>query len=617
MSVLDIFKKAKENARGCPDVPVSELKDDRFNVGQYINGLSSFILSCDTPMTISIQGDWGSGKTSMMNMIEANIKTLVYPIWFNTWQFSQFSLGNSLATSMMEVLLQRLVGDSGKLETILKGVWGLAKNVALTATEITVGSRVASKAEEVVGDSFGGSYVKEILALKEQFQKAVNEKLISTNCSRVVIFVDDLDRLQPAKAVELLEVLKLFLDCENCVFVLAVDYEVVTLGIKQKYGSDVNSQKGKSFFDKIIQLPFKMPVAQYDIAAYVRDMMKRMKITVTDSNVKLFASLIRTSIGLNPRSMKRLFNTYQLLEIITKGAVNNIPDNARQRILFATVCLQMNFDALYNYLATGNIKVETLNALSKVTTSTVQRFTLQQEMNSNKDESESTDGDILEEIFEREDFSLETNRSLQRLPAFIKFFLASLTENEGENFTEIEVRYLRDIMQCSAVTSVNSEETGDAAAEAWDNRYIYRRLVQNVNDLLKDVADFRVYQPRKKINGIIPTRACGVAKVKAENGNEYKIEYQVDQAEKFGIAVGVYINDPHHKAEIFYKTFGENPLGYSTIPGHEDDYGTGWYCYDNILTVNDRDDNAPYQIVNLVRDAYMKFQKLLLNLKID
>lgn len=52
----------------------------------------------------------------------------------------------------------------------------------------------------------------------------------------MVIFVDDLDRLQPAKAVELLEVLKVFLDCEKCVYVLAVDYEVVTQGIKQKFG---------------------------------------------------------------------------------------------------------------------------------------------------------------------------------------------------------------------------------------------------------------------------------------------------------------------------------------------------------------------------------------------
>ncbi len=614
MSFSDIFKKNDVNGAGCPDVPVTKIKDDRFNVGPYINGLSSFILSCDTPMTISIQGDWGSGKTSMMNMIEANIKNSVYPIWFNTWQFSQFSLGNSLAISMMDVLLQRLIGDSGKLETVLKGVWGLAKNVALTATEITVGSRAAGKAEEAMGGTFSGSYVKEILALKEQFQKAVNEKLTETKRRRVVIFVDDLDRLHPAKAVELLEVLKLFLDCENCVFVLAVDYEVVTLGIKQKYGSDVDAQKGKSFFDKIIQLPFKMPVAQYDIKNYVRDMMERMKIAVTENNVNLFSSLIRTSIGLNPRSMKRLFNTYQLLDIITNGAVKNIPDNARQRILFATVCLQMSFDVLYNYLAAGNIDLETLKDLSKVTGGTVQNFTLRREMKNDNGDMENTGKNILDEIFDRDDFSPETMPLIQRLPKFLEFFLESLTENDGDDLTKTEVRYLQEIIQCSAVTSVNNEGPDDAATESLNNRRANRRLVVETNDVLKKFGlnEFVVYQSKNRVDGILESYASGYTFLKAKD-HEYKLQYDVDNAGRFGISVNIALNDPtgykKGRAEIFYQIFGENPLGYPDLRPEKDEWG--WYYYDNMLTVTEGDPNAPNQIADLVRDAYTRLEKFL------
>ena len=248
MGVFDFCHGKSTEPTGCPDVPIADIKDDRFNVGQYINGLSSFILTCDTPMTVSIQGDWGSGKTSMMNMVDANIRNLALPIWFNTWQFSQFSLGNSLAISMMEVLLQRLDGDLDILGKIAGGIKGLAKNAILTAAEMTAGSRVANKIEQAADSATATSYVSEILALKEQFQKAVNTKLEETMRQRVVVFVDDLDRLHPAKAVELLEVLKLFLDCENCVFVLAVDYEVVNMGIKQKYGSEVDAHKGRSFF---------------------------------------------------------------------------------------------------------------------------------------------------------------------------------------------------------------------------------------------------------------------------------------------------------------------------------------------------------------------------------
>ena len=48
---------------GFTDKPASTLEDDRFNITKYINGLTGFILECNTPMTIAIQGDWGSGKT--------------------------------------------------------------------------------------------------------------------------------------------------------------------------------------------------------------------------------------------------------------------------------------------------------------------------------------------------------------------------------------------------------------------------------------------------------------------------------------------------------------------------------------------------------------------------
>ena len=126
--------------------------------------------------------------------------------------------------------------------------------------------------------------------------------------NRVVIFVDDLDRLFPGKAVELLEILKLFLDCRHCVFILAVDYEVVQAGIKKKnLISDISLEKGRNFFDKIIQLPFRMPINNhYNIQQYVETMMKKVGISIENNKVCIYSELISYSTGCNPRSMKRL-----------------------------------------------------------------------------------------------------------------------------------------------------------------------------------------------------------------------------------------------------------------------------------------------------------------------
>ena len=218
----------------------------------------------------------GSGKTSVMKMIQSRLGEKILPIWFNTWQFSQFNLGNSLAISMIDILLKKLDGDTKILRKITGGMFSLTKNFLISATELTAGSNMGNKIKDLIENFSATNCVNEINLLKKNFEETVEKKLNSSKKSRVVVFVDDLDRLEPLKAIELLEVLKLFLDCKNCVFVLAVDYEIVTLGIRQKYGDTINAAKGKSYFEKIIQLPFKMPVAGYDIKKYTDFMMKKM-----------------------------------------------------------------------------------------------------------------------------------------------------------------------------------------------------------------------------------------------------------------------------------------------------------------------------------------------------
>ena len=60
------------------DIPLGESgaedQVDQLGVKPYVEALQAFILSCGTPMTVAIQGDWGTGKTSMMRQIEKNIR---------------------------------------------------------------------------------------------------------------------------------------------------------------------------------------------------------------------------------------------------------------------------------------------------------------------------------------------------------------------------------------------------------------------------------------------------------------------------------------------------------------------------------------------------------------
>ena len=104
-----------------------------------------------------------------------------------------------------------------------------------------------------------------------------------------LIFVDDLDRLEPRLAVTLLEALKNLFDIEKCIFVLAIDYDVVTFGVEQKYGSKnmANRNIGQDFFDKLIQVPYRIPMSKYDIQGMVMDRLKKIsKEPMTTKNMK-------------------------------------------------------------------------------------------------------------------------------------------------------------------------------------------------------------------------------------------------------------------------------------------------------------------------------------------
>lgn len=584
---------------GYTDKPVGSIKNDAFHIETYINGLCSFIRSCDTPMTISIQGDWGSGKTSMMNMIRENLQTNVCSIWFNTWQFSQFDMGNNLVFSMLGVLLKELDMENETVAKLLEGITGFVRKAATVATDMSFGGAASEMVSNVISGNATTNCAEEIILLKEKFQKLVDKKLEKTKKDRLVVFVDDLDRLQPSKAVELLEVLKLFLDCEHCVFVLAVDYEVVTQGIQQKFGENFSVDKGKSFFDKIIQLPFKMPVAQYDITNYVENMLNKMGIEHDGKLLELYVGLIQYSIGFNPRSMKRLFNTYQLLDIISKGSLNNIDDAIRRRILFAIICMQMSYEELYLYFA---YSCQGLDAtiLNTFKSETAMRNAFEE------------DGDLAEELKINVAANGEIDREkLRKMIQFMQKFSDAIQIDEDEEFSEEEIRNLKSILMYSTITSVNTgSEMQESTGSEWDYRYINKNIVNQVSSILKDVAEFTLWMPRKEREGVKISDACGYKRYRTSEGLEFNLEFYVKRESEIATVLSILLSNKTKKCEEqFLEVFGENPLELSTNPIIYREWGG--IEYNNLLRFNSNDSNAAEQIATVVRSAIEKINKYM------
>jgi hypothetical protein len=475
---------------GYTDNPIKSQMDDTFDVGAYIEGLCEFILTCSTPMTIAIQGDWGSGKTSMMNMVRDRLEGKVVPAWFNTWKYSQFDLQDRLVFSMMTHLMKELSADDERLRE-LKTTFG---NLLKLAAVGVVGMASETSAVQL-GDALSRSDpTVEIDKIRTAFQKSIDDRIRVTKMDRAVFFIDDLDRLNPAKAVEILEVMKQFLDCDHCVFVLAIDFDVIAQGLKMKYGESMSESKSRSFFDKIIQLPFKMPVAQYNISRFLRGMLEQMDLAgITEEDIKEFEILIQTSTGFNPRSLKRLFNTFQLLNSVMgrqrqdKTSVKK--DIKQQKIIFAILCMQLTYEGLYSYT------MQNVHDLRKLF-----RDDFEEERKNDK------------ETYTKLSLGLD-NAMFKRMLEFRGAFLNCIQLDSNDELSDEEIENLRRLLVVSTITATGNMETGDSNRN-YGVRRENRRLASEVNRILCTrfgYADrtLRVYQSERDKSGVIPTTASG------------------------------------------------------------------------------------------------------------
>ena len=155
--------------KGFTDSPAVQ---DSFNISKYINGLVNFIKSCNTPMTIAVQGDWGTGKTSIMTMIKNELKNLknLNLVWFNTWQFSQFNLGDKLPLTMLNKLVNEVSSnkESENFKYIKKAMVGVADAIL---GHISGGALEVSRFLDNEENLF-----EAVERLKESFQRLVSEK---------------------------------------------------------------------------------------------------------------------------------------------------------------------------------------------------------------------------------------------------------------------------------------------------------------------------------------------------------------------------------------------------------------------------------------------------------
>ncbi len=224
------------------------------------------------PLTLGIFGAWGSGKTSLMFMLKDRLdqKTDINKtrtLWFNAWKYEgRDEAQSALIHAILGKLIEgRTLADDAKdvLNRLIKGasILKLAKFITKTAITLT---------PDLTGfvDCFK-EQSKEVAETMEQFDRDFEELLKKVDVLNVVVFIDDLDRCPSAKVIETFETIKLFLNTPKCTFVIGADAQRIEQAVGEVYGVS-DARRTKDYLEKIVQLPFNIPVQNpQDIACYV------------------------------------------------------------------------------------------------------------------------------------------------------------------------------------------------------------------------------------------------------------------------------------------------------------------------------------------------------------
>lgn len=452
---------------GHSDAPVTSAEDDSLGIAPYATALSDFVARCDTPMTVAIQGDWGTGKTSLMNMVQEKVRSgsgakSIETIWFATWQYAQFGATHALPVSLLSTLLRKISSDD---QTLLKSSMNVLRRLAKPA--LNVGLRVATAGAVEADDFAGGAEAVDLACnaeeLKDDIAKLVAAKQ-SKGIERIVIFVDDLDRVPPARAVEILETIKLFVDLQGCVFVLALDYAVVRRGLKEKFGVAENDLGGRSFFDKIIQLPFSIPTARYETDRFIVSLFNQMALKMGADDGDLFANLARASVSGNPRGIKRVFNSLQLLIDMARAqdllSGDEKADRLMVRNLFALLCMQNRFEPVHDWLVFNAHRLDAATLKS---------------LDGTVDENAASDPSLQVAVN-----ALDPEQTRQ-FGNFARHFVAAVQdpEDEVDEIDEHELGRFQRALTLTRVTAVKDEASPTLQNDPefrWRNRELMKRI---------------------------------------------------------------------------------------------------------------------------------------------
>jgi len=313
-----------------------ESKIDFLNFNETAESIKDLITEKELmPISIGVFGDWGAGKSTILELTKASLETdeqEYIQVHFDAWTFQGYddakaALLETIASTLVKkaaddknlsakakefagridkIRLMGLLMDGGAALAGIPTMGGIQKIMGLFSGgddgELDVddvkgavdGAKdVAKKNKGLIKDKKSFSPPKEI----KEFRKAYSD-LLKEFDKPLIVYVDNLDRCSPFKAISTLEAIRLFLFLPNTAFVIAADEDMIRLAVPE-YHKGASQRHQTDYLDKLIQIPVHVPrPGVLEIRAYLM-MLTAQDHGVTDAQLETIRCALEESLRLS------------------------------------------------------------------------------------------------------------------------------------------------------------------------------------------------------------------------------------------------------------------------------------------------------------------------------
>lgn len=400
------------------DTPILNCADDLLSRDNFVKSLKEAIVNYNDneSLTIGLYGKWGEGKTSVINLLKEKLEKQadIICFTFEPWLYSN----TEQLMSMFFKDLSHCVGNEynqNELSKIFKS-YAEAFEVISHIPESTAITKFLSKLLSFIFKKL--SCQKTLLQLKvdiENYIESLNKKIL--------IIIDDIDRLNNNEIQQIFQLVKMLGNFKNTIYLLSMDDEIIANSLKE-----VQKYDGYIYLEKIVQVPLRLPLSKKeDIFNYLyKNLQEILKDFLKyEDEKKYFNSLINNNFLLffdNLRDVNRYLNIFRFKKNALLHKVNKTD-------LAVLTALEIFEPEIYNYLKNNE---DSLYGFKKDFTTTLELA---------KRIDKSYLKELLYKLFPNmEDVNIEIERAIKNRDYFEAYFSLSIDnkiyKKEVDDFLE-------------------------------------------------------------------------------------------------------------------------------------------------------------------------------------